>query len=242
MKRPVSIFFLLALLLCLAAGMTGCGVNVFEASNAGSSDESPSLQSPEPTPSPVPDPTPLPSPSPEPAPPPSETPPDSDSTLFPDNPDLEYADLAGLEFWFCSGAGAWRTTVTIQSDGTFIGNYIDSDAGSREMYECNFSGQFSPLVKTGDYEYSMHCESLTAEGTVGEERIEDGITIITADPYGFDDADEFSLYLPGKKLSELPEAFIQWAHGPGSGIGSDGTLTAYGLYNAGGEQGFIVYP
>ena len=88
---------------------------------------------------------------------------------------------------------------------------------------------------TPDFEYSMICESLTSEGTLGEERIVDGVKLITSTPYGFDNANEFLLYLPGKKADELPEAYISWSQG----MASSGVLTCYGLYNVRGEQGFI---
>ena len=36
----------------------------------------------------------------------------------------------GMEMMFCSGAGAWRTYLTLYPDGAFVGEYTDSDAGS----------------------------------------------------------------------------------------------------------------
>lgn len=150
---------------------------------------------------------------------------------YQDVDDLEYSDLYGMEFWFSSGAGAWRTTLEIMPDGTFNGYFSDSDVDI--MYECYFNGQFSPLEKTGDYEYSMNCETLVAKGVKGDERIENGLKIITSTPYGFDDADEFKLYLPGKKTSELPEEFLSWADSESKDV-----LITYGLYNVRGEQGF----
>jgi hypothetical protein len=161
----------------------------------------------------------------------------------PDN--FKYSDLAGLEFIFSSGAGAWSTTVKILNDGSFNGYFYDRNMGEKgtdfpngTMYECFFSGKFSPLVKTGDYEYSIKCESLRAEGTEGSEKIVDGVKIITAGPYGFDNANEFLLYLPGKKLIELPDGFLIWAHIYSDTINPAQTLAFYGLYNVGGEQGF----
>jgi len=156
--------------------------------------------------------------------------------------DFKYSDLSGIEFWFGSGVGAWCTVVSIEPDGTFNGYFHDSDMGDNGddypdgiRYECYFSGKFSPLRKIGDFEYSMICESLTSEGTLGEERIVDGVKLITSTPYGFDNANEFLLYLPGKKADELPEAYLSWSQG----MASSGVLTCYGLYNIGGEQGFI---
>jgi hypothetical protein len=157
---------------------------------------------------------------------------------------FEYVDLEGVEFWFGSGAGAWRTVVEIQADGAFYGNYIDSNAGEMSAVyprgtkrESNFSGRFSPLVKTGDYEYAMTLESFSMEGILGGEEVIDGVRIITTEPHGFDNAYDFYLYLPGKKRDDLPEGFLNWSHGFANG----GLLTSYGLYNVGGQQGFIVW-
>jgi len=172
------------------------------------------------------------------------------STAAPLPSELTFSDLTGLEFWFGSGAGAWNTTVQIQSDGTFSGYYHDSEAGSigddyphGTRYECYFSGTFTSLTKVDEYEYSLKCESLTMEGVVGEEKIVDNVRIITSESYGFDNADEFSLYLPGKKLIELPESFLGWVQINPENLDSrsDDVLTFYGLYNVGGEQGFSSY-
>ena len=229
-KRTVFIVVSFALLLCLAACATSqsmsAGSSPGTKSNASLSDEVPASEiSPSPSENPVQ--------------------PNNNSGVFDDIDNLEFSALSDLEFWFGSGAGAWSTVVTILSDGTFNGYYHDSEAGSSDddypngtRYECYFSGKFSSLKKTGDYEYSMKCELLQLEGTPGEEKIIDGVKLITSEPYGFDNADEFFLYLPGKKTSELSEEFLSWSHGSAS----DGVLTCYGLYNAGGEQGFIVWP
>ena len=167
--------------------------------------------------------------------------------MYPDIDDLKFADLEGRVFCFASGAGAWSTEVLIYFDGSFSGYHRDTDMGDKgpdypngTFYSCSFSGRFSSLTKTGDYEYSMKCETLTQEGTPEEERIgEDGIRYITSSPYGFDDADMFSLYLPGKKTSELPEAFLSWAGMPRATDFSDvDVIDFWGLYNTASELGF----
>ena len=164
---------------------------------------------------------------------------------YPDVERLEYSDLAGMEFWFGSGVGAWSTIVTMEPDGKFNGYYHDSDMGDNgasfpngTRYECYFSGKFSQLEKIDDYEYSMRVESLYTEGVLGEERIIDGIKIITSEPYGFDNAGVFYLYLPGKEADGLSEEFLWWVRDK---VRTDGVLMSYCLYNAGGEQGYVVW-
>ena len=163
----------------------------------------------------------------------------------PDDDNFAFSEIADLVFEFSSGVGAWRTEVQICPDGTFSGYFSDSDMGEVGdgypggiVYECAFSGKFTAPEKTGEHEYTMKCVSLTQEGTVGAEKIMDGMKYITSEPYGFDSADEFKLYLPGKSLSDLPEAFLDWVRY--SVEGSD-ELTFYGLYNVGGEMGFSSY-
>ena len=158
---------------------------------------------------------------------------------------LKFSDLFGQIFYFYSGAGAWCTMVHINTDGTFNGYFLDSDAGSQTM--CIFSGAFTSLKKTGAYEYSMTCETLNIQNEVGSHAVLNGIPTTYASPYGFDDAKEFKLYLPGKPLDELPLEFKQWVQVPWEDPENDNyyrdyaygdVLTTYGLYNEQGKQGF----
>ena len=165
----------------------------------------------------------------------------------PNSPVFSYSDLADTTFVFSGGAGAWQTEVTISSNGSFQGYYSDSDMGDNSpdypngtQYVCAFSGKFSSLNKISDFEYSMECESLSQDGTVGEEKIgDDGIRYITASPYGFDDAGEFRIFLPGMTIHSLPEGFKEWVSVPrDSSAESGGVLPFYGLYNVNGKEGF----
>jgi len=157
--------------------------------------------------------------------------------------ELTFADLDGFEFEFSSGAGGWATIVVIQPDGTFAGNYHDSELGSMgddypdgTVYICEFSGKFTELTQVGYCEYSMKLESLTQEGIFEEEEIIDGVKYITSYPYGFDDAEEFRLYLPGKAANEIPELNNWAAYGIDPEIEY---IDFYGLYNINGQQGFV---
>ena len=239
MKKTICLFLACILLF----GLSACGtIRISQGSS--------------PPPATLSDFTPLPTPTAEPSQPATGTdiPKNTFDALISNNPsdthqdldDLTFADLSGLEFWFGSGVGAWSTTVTISPDGAFSGFFSDSDMGDSgdsypngTRYECTFSGKFTDLKKTGDFTYSMKCASLTQEGTEGEEKIADGVRVITGTPYGFDSADEFMLYLPGKKLGELPEEFLSWMGTSLSGNGENiSELPFYGLYNVSGQEGF----
>ena len=161
--------------------------------------------------------------------------------------DLTFADLQGKEFIFSSGVGAWRTILNIFPDGTFSGKFRDSDMGdvgddypNGTAYVCNFSGNFKSPVKTGDYEYLLVCESVKQEGTQGDEKIINDVKTITSFPYGFetDESDEFILYLPGKKISELPDGFLDWVGSYMDFEGQD-TINFYGLYNTENGHTFV---
>lgn len=83
----------------------------------------------------------------------------------------------------------------------------------------------------------MKCLSLKTQGKDKEVNIIDGVRVITSTPYGFDNAGDFFLYLPGKKASELSEDFLSWT---GWAV-KDGILGTYGLDNVGGKEGFAVW-
>lgn len=131
---------------------------------------------------------------------------------------VSFADFVG-NYSFMSGAGAWSTDVILYDDGTFEGEFHDSDMGdvgddypNGTVYLCNFSGKFSELVKVDDYTYTCSLESITQEVETGKDEIgaEDGIRYVYSDPYGFDNASDFEFYLPGKNVGELNNDLTTW--------------------------------
>ncbi len=156
---------------------------------------------------------------------------------------ITYADIPS-EFTFTSGAGGWMTVLTINPDGSFIGEYHDSDMGDQgdgypngTVYICNFEGKFTEPKKVEEFIYSMNLESFEVAEPAGRVYYEDGIRYILSEPVGMKDAGEFYLYLPGATMSALPEDFLSWCD-----VDADirNTLPTgyYGIYNAGGKTGF----
>lgn len=141
-------------------------------------------------------------------------------------------------FMFSSGAGAWRTELHLNADGSFSGEYTDSNMGSGELLYCNFSGQFSEPVQVSEFVWSVTVESLELEDTPGEVTYvkADNYNRIASTPYGLENAKEVLIYLPGAAVEDLPEMFRNWTHAP-----SEGTLDFYGLYNVEEELGFSGY-
>lgn len=161
---------------------------------------------------------------------------------------LSFTELKNLQFVFSSGAGGWGTTMSIQSDGSFSGEFFDGEMGSTgedypngTMYECNFSGQFTQPKKVNDYTYSMQIQEIQYAQEPGTEEILDGVLYSYSTPYGLDDAENLLIYLPGSPLTELPEEYRSWVGYYDLSVTEDTELPFYGLYNESAQCGFSSY-
>lgn len=164
---------------------------------------------------------------------------------------FSYKDLKGVEFSFSSGAGGWATYLTIDKDGNFSGMYHDSDMGDTgegypngTVYQCRFEGQFGTLEKVNDYTYKTSIESLEYLDDIGTEEIADEMKFIYTDVYGLEDANDILFYMPGVKVSELPQDYQDWVYWElydyESGETAD-KLPFYGMYNEAQKEGFSSY-
>lgn len=154
------------------------------------------------------------------------------------------------ELTFSSGAGAWRTVLTLQPDGSFTGQYSDWDSGGDPSqypegiyYICNFSGTFSDLRQLDETTYAMTLEALTAQETEGEEWTEDGTLYIGSAPYGLEGGTEFFLYAPESSTDVLTTESLQvaWPEWNLPGTVPEGQLGCWMLYNQDMDQGFFSY-
>ena len=151
-----------------------------------------------------------------------------------------------LRLSFCSGAGAWSTELAFRGDGTFTGNYLDSDMGSSTSeypdgtaYVCEFSGSFTNITKINDYTYSLTLDEVVTAKEFGEEWIEDSIRYIASPPYGIYDGREFLLYTPDAPVASLDKTFLGWFP---IDLEFDGEkLGKYGLYNIETGDGFFSF-
>lgn len=153
-----------------------------------------------------------------------------------------------LEFMFASGAGGWGTTLTLQPDGSFTGNYSDADMGSGAAeypggtyYVCDFSGRFTDIRQISDYSWSMKLESLATEQQEGQIWIEDNVRYIASGPHGLTDGEKFILYAPGTPADELPAEYRDWwpdAHYWRNGEMEQ--LEGWGLCNLNTGHGFFT--
>ena len=157
-------------------------------------------------------------------------------------PDFSFSDLQYIEFHFNSGVGGWGTILTIRPDGSFTGEFYDSNMGIREadypngsVDLSNFSGQLSQPQWVNEYTCSLKIESIHYEVTPGTVEIRDGIRYSYGTAYGLVGTEELLLYLPGAPIAELPPSYLPWAFlyeydGP--------DFPRYGIFNLEQEQGF----
>ena len=152
-----------------------------------------------------------------------------------------------MEFMFSSGAGGWRTELSLDPDGEFEGEYTDSEMGSTgegyprgTLYECEFEGYFTDIKKINDYSYSMKIGQIALDAEPDREWIEDGILHIASIPYGIEGGEEFIFYTPDTPISELDEGLLMWWPGRFEEVKSD-TLSYYAIYNVKEQQAFFSY-
>ena len=160
---------------------------------------------------------------------------------------LSFEALSGLEWTFTSGAGAWSTDLRILPDGTFAGEYHDSEMGESAdtypdgtVYLCSFTGQMSLVGANDEYSWKIRVESLTLDSSMADEEIDGTLRFVKAEPYGISAGDEMLLYRPGTPISVLPEDMHMWAHVlPGETEASE--LEDWFLSNPKAESGFISW-
>ena len=159
-------------------------------------------------------------------------------------------DLPGdspVEFYLSSGVGAWGTSLTLNADGSFAGDYSDADAGDSgedypngTIYVCSFEGRFGEIQQVDEYSYSMTLAEITTAQENGEVWIEDGCRYVATEPAGIAGGETFLFYLPETPVESVAEDFLFWRDMwfiteeqlPD-------TLTMYGLYNMEQGMGFL---
>lgn len=155
-----------------------------------------------------------------------------------------FTDASNYEFWFSSGAGGWGTTLTLMPDGTFWGEYYDSDMGDTGedypngiQYRCDFYGKFTEPVQVNAYTYEFQIATIRYNREPGEEEIVGGRKYIYSEPYGLEEATKLHLYLPEASTEELPKEYLEWVN-MGHADSAEDTLGYYGLYNVSMKEGF----
>lgn len=88
-------------------------------------------------------------------------------------------------FSYGSGAGAWSEELILNDDGTFMGEYRDSDMGvtgadypNGTVYVRKFHGKFTEPEMINEYSYSMSVEFMELVQEEGTGYIEDGVRYV----------------------------------------------------------------
>jgi len=160
----------------------------------------------------------------------------------------------GVEFAFLSGAGAWRTVISLNRDGTFTGWYLDSEMGETgegypkgSAYTCDFSGKIENIEKLNEYSYKVTITDVQTNKAVGEEWIEDEIRYVASAPHGLNDpinnqeCTEFVFFLPDTPINQVPEEFLSWwPYRYTQETARKTTLSCYGILNTATNFGFFT--
>lgn len=156
-------------------------------------------------------------------------------------------DVFPMDFSFSSGVGAWGTSMTVKQDGTFDGEFHDTDMGViggeypyGTMYVCGFDGRFEDIKRIDEYSYSLTLAEVNSDYEDGKTWVEDGVRYISAEPYGVESGEEFILYLPETPINELLEDFLSWWPYRFDEENQPDTLRSYGIYNAELGYGFFA--
>lgn len=160
-----------------------------------------------------------------------------------------------MNFLFSSGAGAWGTRLYLNADGSFQGQFSDTNMGETgegypngTVYLCSFTGRFSLHEKLDAYSYPLTLEEVSPDLPIGEEQIKAGILYVNAGPYGlYNDNIEgdgamsrsFVLYTPDTPVSGLDEELLSWWPGRYEQTPPE-TLNCYALYNVEAGIGFFT--
>lgn len=165
---------------------------------------------------------------------------------IPEKEDELFAHFEGMEWTYCSGAGAWSTDLQIRPDGTFTGQFHDSEMGETAedypdgtVYICEFSGRFSVLSRENTNCWKLRVDELKQKEETGKETIEDGIRFVTTTSYGIEQDDELLLYQPGTPLEMLTDGMKFWAHIYGAGEKNPSGLQAWFMYSEKQDAGFV---
>lgn len=158
-----------------------------------------------------------------------------------------------MEFTFSSGAGAWRTRLTLYSDGSFEGQFSDSNMGETgkdypngTVYHCSFTGKFTMEEPLDVHSFPMTLTEVTADPTTPQEQIVDGVLYVAAGPYGlYNDymdgemSRSFMLYDPTSPTLGLSEELLSWWPGRYEQTPPE-TLSCWALWNVDGGTAFFT--
>ena len=154
-----------------------------------------------------------------------------------------FSEVAGT-YDFASGVGAWATGLTILPDGSFYGDFHDTDMEDSALngvhydaicYYADFTGRLSTPERVGAQE--LDCAVIDLKYDKGAPYVQDGIRYEPVDPYGVALGDRLRFFMKGTDVANLPEGLWEWlcmkAVQP-----EGGRLTYVAMYNETSGAGF----
>ena len=153
--------------------------------------------------------------------------------------------IAGKTFTYANSAEGWATTITVNADGSFTGEYrraVITDTGKNypngTIHTTTFWGAFTEISKHNATHYSVRLRYLYLDNNnIGQQNIKDGYRYVVTKAVGFDKAGYFSIYLPGMEVSKAPAPMTKWLW---SSVAPN-ALPFWVIYNIGGEVPFYAY-
>ncbi|MGO1685486.1 MAG: hypothetical protein ACTH0H_10880 [Brachybacterium sp.] len=122
------------------------------------------------------------------------------------------SELAGKSFVFSSGAGAWSTGYEMGADGTFTGEFSDSDMGAGIRHSAQFEGRLEVGERIDETTYALNLVEFTRTTPPSGQVEEDGYTIqYEPSVYGFDQCRDFRLLFPDTPTSSLNDDQRLWS-------------------------------
>ena len=157
-----------------------------------------------------------------------------------------------MDFLLSSGAGAWGTRLILNADGSFSGQYHDSDMGddgpdypNGTVYLCSFSGRFEVQPTDDSSVTPLLLTEVTWEEEPGTQEIKDGFLYVYTGPHGFYNGEELSpdfvLYPPTTPVSAVSDSLLSWwplrfAENPPE------SLSCWALWNPEADAAFFTDP
>ena len=92
------------------------------------------------------------------------------SGAFAETEESIFETMAGLAWSFSSGVGAWSTDFRMQADGSFSGEFHDSEMGDigegypeGTIYGCSFSGRMMMVERVAENIWKLRVEELALD-------------------------------------------------------------------------------
>lgn len=116
-----------------------------------------------------------------------------------------------------SGVGLWRSTLTVNSDGSFSGYHSDVNMGDNgylypkgSVILSNYTGKFIDVKKVDDHTYTCTASGITYQNTPGTEEIKDGRRCSYIEADGVSEGSEMTIYTSGTPVSSLNSELLSW--------------------------------